>query len=90
MFFSPYFQQADQDNEQRKRLEIAAQNANNKTNEDVAKRNKINQKKQQVIFFYKCNATSQTNRFDNCLVVDVLYYVKLLYLKKIVTFLTSQ
>nr|XP_015839272.1 PREDICTED: formin-like protein CG32138 isoform X2 [Tribolium castaneum] len=45
--FVKAFKQADQDNEQRRRLEIAAQNANNKTNEDVAKRNKINQKKQQ-------------------------------------------
>lgn len=41
-------QSADQENEQRRRLEIAAQNANNKANEDVAKKNKINQKKQQV------------------------------------------
>lgn len=41
-------QVADQENEQRKRLELAAQNANNKMEEDVAKRNKINQKKQQV------------------------------------------
>lgn len=40
---------ADQENEQRRRLELAALNAaNNKTNEDVAKKNKINQKKQQV------------------------------------------
>lgn len=43
------FQTADQENEQRRRLEIAAQNAqNNKSNEDVTKKNKINQKKQQV------------------------------------------
>jgi predicted nucleotide-binding protein (sugar kinase/HSP70/actin superfamily) len=45
--FVKAFKQTDQENEQRRRLEIAAQNANNKTNEDVAKRNKINQKKQQ-------------------------------------------
>lgn len=42
-----FLQAADTENEQRKRLEIAAQNANNKNDEDVAKRNKINQKKQQ-------------------------------------------
>ncbi|CAG9862658.1 unnamed protein product [Phyllotreta striolata] len=45
--FTKAFKTADQENEQRRRLEIAAQNANNKTNEDVQKRNKINQKKQQ-------------------------------------------
>lgn len=45
---------ADQDNEQRKRLELAAKNANNKTEEDVAKKNKLNQKKQQVIFLSIC------------------------------------
>ncbi|RZB40880.1 formin-like protein, partial [Asbolus verrucosus] len=45
--FVKAFKQTDQENEQRRRLEIAAQNANNKTNEDVAKKNKINQKKQQ-------------------------------------------
>lgn len=46
--FVKAFKQADQENEQRRRLEIAAQNAqNNKTDEDVAKKNKINQKKQQ-------------------------------------------
>ncbi|KAJ3654739.1 hypothetical protein Zmor_013908 [Zophobas morio] len=45
--FVKAFKHADQENEQRRRLEIAAQNANNKTNEDVAKKNKINQKKQQ-------------------------------------------
>ncbi|XP_030750923.1 formin-like protein isoform X2 [Sitophilus oryzae] len=45
--FVKAFKTADQENEQRRRLEIAAQNANNKANEDVAKKNKINQKKQQ-------------------------------------------
>ncbi|KAF7272584.1 hypothetical protein GWI33_014642 [Rhynchophorus ferrugineus] len=45
--FVKAFKSADQENEQRRRLEIAAQNANNKANEDVAKKNKINQKKQQ-------------------------------------------
>lgn len=45
---------ADQENEQRRRLELAALNAaNNKTNEDVAKKNKINQKKQQVRSIHK-------------------------------------
>ncbi|XP_028128307.1 formin-like protein [Diabrotica virgifera virgifera] len=45
--FVKAFKTTDQENEQRRRLELAAQNANNKTNEDVQKRNKINQKKQQ-------------------------------------------
>ncbi|KAJ8930769.1 hypothetical protein NQ314_016403 [Rhamnusium bicolor] len=45
--FVKAFKTADQENEQRRRLELAAQNANNKTNENVAKKNKINQKKQQ-------------------------------------------
>ncbi|XP_044753453.1 formin-like protein isoform X1 [Coccinella septempunctata] len=45
--FVKAFKVADQENEQRRRLELAAINANNKTNEDVAKKNKINQKKQQ-------------------------------------------
>lgn len=46
--YSVILQTADQENEQRRRLELAAQNANNKTEEDVAKKNKINQKRQQV------------------------------------------
>jgi hypothetical protein len=41
-------QLADQENEQRRRLEQAALEALNKPNEDVIKRNKLNQKKQQV------------------------------------------
>ncbi|XP_018568312.1 formin-like protein CG32138 isoform X1 [Anoplophora glabripennis] len=45
--FVKAFKTADQENEQRRRLELAAQNAHSKTNEDVAKKNKINQKKQQ-------------------------------------------
>ncbi|KAL3270120.1 hypothetical protein HHI36_009178 [Cryptolaemus montrouzieri] len=45
--FVKAFKVTDQENEQRRRLELAALNANNKTNEDVAKKNKINQKKQQ-------------------------------------------
>ncbi|KAK9892894.1 hypothetical protein WA026_022576 [Henosepilachna vigintioctopunctata] len=45
--FVKAFKVADQENEQRRRLELAAQNANNKMNEDVVKKNKINQKKQQ-------------------------------------------
>ncbi|XP_056637256.1 formin-like protein [Diorhabda sublineata] len=45
--FVKAFKLADQENEQRRRLELAAQNATNKTNEDVQKRNKLNQKKQQ-------------------------------------------
>lgn len=45
-------QNADQENEQRRRLELAAQNAN-KTNENVIKKNKINQKKQQVIHLHE-------------------------------------
>ncbi|KAK5644344.1 hypothetical protein RI129_005644 [Pyrocoelia pectoralis] len=44
--FAKAFKVADQENEQRRRLELAAQNSN-KVNEDVIKRNKINQKKQQ-------------------------------------------
>ncbi|KAK4875086.1 hypothetical protein RN001_011508 [Aquatica leii] len=44
--FAKAFKTADQENEQRRRLELAAQNSN-KVNEDVIKRNKINQKKQQ-------------------------------------------
>jgi len=39
---------ADQENEQRRRLEQAALEALNKPNEEVIKRNKLNQKKQQV------------------------------------------
>lgn len=39
----------DQENEQRRRLEQAALAAINKTNEEVIKLNKINQKKQQVM-----------------------------------------
>lgn len=45
--FVKAFKATDQENEQRRRLELAAQNANNKANEDVMKKNKINQKKQQ-------------------------------------------
>lgn len=45
--FAKAFKIADQENEQRRRLELAAQNANNQTNKDVIKKNKINQKKQQ-------------------------------------------
>nr|XP_023012528.1 formin-like protein CG32138 [Leptinotarsa decemlineata] len=45
--FVKAFKTADQENEQRRRLELAALNANNKTPEEVAKKNKINQKKQQ-------------------------------------------
>ncbi|KAK9730257.1 Diaphanous GTPase-binding Domain [Popillia japonica] len=45
--FTKAFKVADQENEQRRRLELAAMNANNKTNEDVLKKNKLNQKKQQ-------------------------------------------
>jgi hypothetical protein len=41
-------QLADQENEQRRRLEQAALEALNKPNEEVMKRNKLNQKKQQV------------------------------------------
>lgn len=41
-------QTADQENEQRRRIELAEQNSRNKVNEDVAKKNKLNQKKQQV------------------------------------------
>jgi hypothetical protein len=41
-------QLADQENEQRRRLEQAALQALNKPNEEVIKRNKLNQKKQQV------------------------------------------
>lgn len=47
-FYLFTLQVADQENEQRRRLELAAMNANNKTNEDVLKKNKVNQKKQQV------------------------------------------
>jgi len=39
---------ADQENEQRRRLEQAALEALNKPDEEVIKRNKLNQKKQQV------------------------------------------
>ncbi|KRT86828.1 hypothetical protein AMK59_639, partial [Oryctes borbonicus] len=46
--FTKSFKVTDQENEQRRRLELAAMNANNKTNEDVLKKNKLNQKKQQV------------------------------------------
>ncbi|CAH0555956.1 unnamed protein product [Brassicogethes aeneus] len=48
--FCKAFKASDTENEQRRRLELAAQNANNKTQEEVAKKNKINQKKQQVRF----------------------------------------
>lgn len=45
---SIFLQLADQENEQRRRLEQAALEALNKPNEEVMKRNKLNQKKQQV------------------------------------------
>ncbi|GFG38927.1 hypothetical protein Cfor_11083, partial [Coptotermes formosanus] len=50
------FKLADQENEQRRRLEQAALEALNKPNEEVIKRNKLNQKKQQeaVINELKC------------------------------------
>lgn len=50
------FKLADQENEQRRRLEQAALQALNKPNEEVIKRNKLNQKKQQeaVINELKC------------------------------------
>uniref|UniRef100_A0AAR5PXH6 Formin-like protein n=1 Tax=Dendroctonus ponderosae TaxID=77166 RepID=A0AAR5PXH6_DENPD len=45
--FVKSFKSADQENEQRRRLELAAQNANNASNEDVYKKPKFNPKKQQ-------------------------------------------
>ncbi|XP_044731705.1 formin-like protein isoform X1 [Chrysoperla carnea] len=45
--FARSFKAADQENEQRRRLEQAAINALNKSNQEVIKLNKINQKKQQ-------------------------------------------
>uniref|UniRef100_A0A1B6DWK9 Formin-like protein n=1 Tax=Clastoptera arizonana TaxID=38151 RepID=A0A1B6DWK9_9HEMI len=46
--FTKSYKTAEQENEQRRRLELAAAEAsNNSNNIDVAKRNKINQKKQQ-------------------------------------------
>ncbi|KAL1497828.1 hypothetical protein ABEB36_008720 [Hypothenemus hampei] len=45
--FVKSFKVADQENEQRRRLELAAQNANNTSNEEVYKKPKFNQKKQQ-------------------------------------------
>jgi len=58
-----YLQAADQENEQRRRLEAAAAEALN-TSEEVIKRNKLNQKKQQVchisLMFYFCIFTVLT------------------------------
>lgn len=58
-----YIQAADQENEQRRRLEAAAAEALN-TSEEVIKRNKLNQKKQQVcrvsLMFYFCIFTVLT------------------------------
>lgn len=43
------FQAAEQENDQRRRLELAAAHAlQNNNSEDVIKRNKLNQKRQQV------------------------------------------
>nr|CAD7267823.1 unnamed protein product [Timema shepardi] len=46
--FARTFKVADQENEQRRRLELAALEALNKPSDEVMKRNKLNQKKQQV------------------------------------------
>nr|XP_023011554.1 formin-like protein CG32138 isoform X1 [Leptinotarsa decemlineata] len=65
--FVKAFKTADQENEQRRRLELAALNANNKTPEEVAKKNKINQKKQQVCTIQGmliCELSSALN--DDC------------------------
>lgn len=45
--FARAFKVADQENEQRRRLAQAALDAHNKNDEEIAKKNKINQKKQQ-------------------------------------------
>lgn len=45
------FKSADQDNEQRRRLELAAAVAASKRDEEVTYRNKMNPKKQQVRTF---------------------------------------
>lgn len=47
-------QTADQENEQRRRLELAAAEALN-TSEEIIKRNKLNQKKQQVLNIFSHN-----------------------------------
>nr|CAD7454436.1 unnamed protein product [Timema tahoe] len=54
--FARTFKVADQENEQRRRLELAALEALNKPSDEVMKRNKLNQKKQQeaVINELKC------------------------------------
>jgi hypothetical protein len=63
-------QLADQENEQRRRLEQAALDALNKPNEEVIKRNKLNQKKQQVsdcgASEIVCNALGQIDTGSNC------------------------
>lgn len=46
-------QAADQENEQRRRLELAAAvDASKVSNEEIIKKNKINQKKQQVKYIF--------------------------------------
>ncbi|CAH1122122.1 unnamed protein product [Ceutorhynchus assimilis] len=47
--FVKAFKTADQENEQRRRLELAAQTANDKNMEDRLRKNKVNQKKQQFV-----------------------------------------
>jgi len=63
-------QVADQENEQRRRLEQAALEALNKPNEEVIKRNKLNQKKQQVsdggASETVCNPLGQIHTGSNC------------------------
>ncbi|XP_050304495.1 formin-like protein [Anthonomus grandis grandis] len=44
--FAKAFKNADQENEQRRKFELA-QNAQNKSSEEISKKNKVNQKKQQ-------------------------------------------
>jgi hypothetical protein len=63
-------QLADQENEQRRRLEQAALEALNKPDEEVIKRNKLNQKKQQVsdggASKTVCNPLGQIDTGSNC------------------------
>jgi hypothetical protein len=64
-------QLADQENEQRRRLEQAALKALNKPDEEVIKRNKLNQKKQQVSdggdAETVCSHLGQIGTRNNCL-----------------------
>lgn len=69
--FCKAFKSADQENEQRKRLEMAA--LNNNTNEDINKKNKINAKKQQEAVINELKTKTRMVKEKKLLQQDEVY-----------------